>query len=121
VPEADSATQTDAFLNRPPTPRFVPPKSGTDAATQIENGELFDFDMEVEPLLEVLVGKTLEQVRGLQFSRYVDQEDDDSSTAPYTAKGHQKVYAIPFGQIVLHPLEGILQVNQQPPLPGCRH
>jgi hypothetical protein len=39
VPEADTTTQTDAFLDRPPTPPFVPTKSGTDAATQIEQGE----------------------------------------------------------------------------------
>jgi hypothetical protein len=37
-PEAEGATQTDAFLDRPATPLFVPPSSGTDAATQIENG-----------------------------------------------------------------------------------
>lgn len=27
--------------------------------TQIQPGDLFDFDLEVEPILEVLVGKTL--------------------------------------------------------------
>ncbi|CAD7697653.1 unnamed protein product [Ostreobium quekettii] len=32
-----------------------------DATTQIEPGDLFDFNFEVEPILEVLVGKTLEQ------------------------------------------------------------
>lgn len=61
VPEADNATQTDAFLDRPPTPVFVPQKTGQDATTQIENGDLFDFDFECEPILEVLVGKILEQ------------------------------------------------------------
>jgi hypothetical protein len=108
VPETDNTTQTDAFLERPATPPFVPAKSGMDATTQIEDGartrgvtclgwrnnpalgachcsthvlpashqhtarhptcphtarlgELFDFDREVEPLLEVLVGKVLEQ------------------------------------------------------------
>ncbi|KAI8608289.1 radial spokehead-like 2, partial [Chytriomyces sp. MP71] len=30
-------------------------------ATQVYEGELFDFDFEVEPILEVIVGKTLEQ------------------------------------------------------------
>ncbi len=35
--------------------------TGVDAVTQIENGDLFDFDLEVEPILEVLVGKVLEQ------------------------------------------------------------
>lgn len=61
VPEVDTYTQTDAFLDRPPTPLFVPQKTGLDADTQIEAGDLFDFDFEVEPILEVLVGKVLEQ------------------------------------------------------------
>lgn len=39
VPETDNTTQTDAFLERPPTPKFVPAKSGVDAATQIEDGK----------------------------------------------------------------------------------
>ena len=38
VPEVDNTTQTDAFLDRPPTPLFVPQKTGTDAITQIESG-----------------------------------------------------------------------------------
>ncbi|CAN9504698.1 unnamed protein product [Ophioblennius macclurei] len=53
--------QTDAFLDKPASPLFIPAKSGKDVATQIEEGELFDFDTEVQPLLEVLVGKTMEQ------------------------------------------------------------
>lgn len=59
--EVDMECQTDAFLDRPPTPLFIPAKSGTDVATQILQGELFDFDLEVKPMLEVLVGKTIEQ------------------------------------------------------------
>lgn len=61
VEEADVHTQTDAFLDRPPTPMFIPAKTGVDVATQIEDGDLFDFDLEVKPILEVLVGKTVEQ------------------------------------------------------------
>ncbi|XP_031467258.1 radial spoke head protein 3 homolog [Phasianus colchicus] len=59
--EVDVECQTDAFLDRPPTPFFVPAKTGRDVATQIEEGELFDFDIEVKPILEVLIGKTIEQ------------------------------------------------------------
>lgn len=33
--------QTDAFLDRPPTPFFVPAKTGRDVATQIEEGEVW--------------------------------------------------------------------------------
>jgi hypothetical protein len=61
VEESDIAVQTDAFLDRPPTPLFIPAKTGLDIHTQIEEGDLFDFDIEVRPILEVLVGKTLEQ------------------------------------------------------------
>ncbi|XP_072218440.1 radial spoke head protein 3 homolog [Leuresthes tenuis] len=57
----DIECQTDAFMDKPATPLFIPAKSGKDAETQIEEGELFDFDMEVQPVLEVLVGKTIEQ------------------------------------------------------------
>ncbi|XP_048210514.1 radial spoke head protein 3 homolog [Perognathus longimembris pacificus] len=59
--EVDMECQTDAFLDRPPTPLFIPAKTGKDVATQILEGELFDFDLEVKPMLEVLVGKTIEQ------------------------------------------------------------
>lgn len=61
VMATDMECQTDTFLDKPDTPLFIPAKSGTDAATQIEEGELFDFDREVQPVLEVLVGKVMEQ------------------------------------------------------------
>ncbi|KAM4040308.1 radial spoke head protein 3 homolog isoform 1-T2 [Anomaloglossus baeobatrachus] len=61
VEEKDMECQTDAFLDRPPTPLFIPAKTGADVATQILEGELFDFDLEVKPILEVLIGKTIEQ------------------------------------------------------------
>ncbi|RVE66335.1 hypothetical protein OJAV_G00106500 [Oryzias javanicus] len=53
--------QTDSFLDRPETPIFIPSKTGKDAETQIDEGDLFDFEEEVRPILEILVGKTLEQ------------------------------------------------------------
>lgn len=61
IPEADIYTQTDPFMDRPASPLFIPKKSGEDVATQIERGELFDFDVEVQPLLDIIAGKTLEQ------------------------------------------------------------
>ncbi|GAQ78880.1 hypothetical protein KFL_000200320 [Klebsormidium nitens] len=61
MPEASVDTQTDAFMDRPQTPLYVPQKSGVDVETQIMEGDLFNFDFEVEPILEVLIGKTLEQ------------------------------------------------------------
>ncbi len=72
-------------MDRPSTPLFVPAKTGVDVATEILPNDvshqnlpylseisnvlfikntpfqLFDFHIEVKPILEVLVGKTLEQ------------------------------------------------------------
>lgn len=55
-------TQTDEFVPRPPSPEYVPRKTGIDSYTQVEDAnELFDFDVEVTPMLDVIVAKTLEQ------------------------------------------------------------
>ncbi|XP_012267410.2 radial spoke head protein 3 homolog B isoform X2 [Athalia rosae] len=59
--EFEVGTQTDHFLDRPPTPVYCPVSAGTDESTQIYPGDLFDYDVEVQPILEVLVGKTIEQ------------------------------------------------------------
>ncbi|TPP67460.1 Flagellar radial spoke protein 3 [Fasciola gigantica] len=61
IEQDNFGTQTDYFLDRPPTPLFVPAKTGVDVATQIYQDDLFDFNLEVQPILEVLVGKTIEQ------------------------------------------------------------
>jgi radial spoke head protein 3 len=54
-------TQTDEFEDLPPPPPFIPPKSGVDAAVQVEPTELFNFNLESAPLVEVITAKTLEQ------------------------------------------------------------
>jgi radial spoke head protein 3 len=58
--EFEIEVQTDYYIDRPPTPLLMPKKIGEDVDTQVEDGELFDFDIEVDPILEVLIGKTLE-------------------------------------------------------------
>lgn len=58
--ELDAETQTQQFMDRPISPLFIRAKTGKDVETQITPGDLFDFDLEVEPLLEILVGKTLQ-------------------------------------------------------------
>jgi hypothetical protein len=40
IVEVDMECQTDAFLDRPPTPLFIPAKTGKDVATQILGGEV---------------------------------------------------------------------------------
>ncbi|EER15849.1 Flagellar radial spoke protein, putative [Perkinsus marinus ATCC 50983] len=61
VREYDAETQTPFAYERPPSPLFMPVSSGNDAGTQILEGELFDFDKEVIPVLEVIVGRTIEK------------------------------------------------------------
>merc|ERR1719215_762701 len=62
IPVMDTVeAQTDEFLPEPPPEQFQPQKTGVNASTQVEDGELFNFDWEVEPILDVLVNKTLEQ------------------------------------------------------------
>merc|ERR1719316_1884338 len=80
--EFEAETQTDFLLDRPPSPLFMPAKVGVDVDTQIEEGDLFDFDVEVEPVLEVLVGKTLEQ----SMMEVLEEEELDS------IRRHQEEY-----------------------------
>ncbi|KAL9652498.1 hypothetical protein ABK040_000070 [Willaertia magna] len=60
IDESEVWTQTDPFQDRPESPVFIPSKTGIDCGIQVED-DLFDFDFEVAPILEVIVGKTLEQ------------------------------------------------------------
>lgn len=56
---------TEFYLDRPPVPLFTPrmPAKENCKSTQIYDGdyELFDFNAEVEPMLNTLIEKTLEQ------------------------------------------------------------
>ena len=52
-------TQTSSFADRPSDPLFNRVKLGRDLDTQVENGDIFAFDIEVEPVLEVLLRNTL--------------------------------------------------------------
>jgi len=54
-------TQTDALMERPPSPIYRPKKRGVDLGIQVDNEEVFNFDRDIQPLLEVLVGKVLDQ------------------------------------------------------------
>ena len=66
-PEREQGIATEFYLDRPPVPLFQPrmPAKDNCKATQIYEGdeELFDFNEEVEPMLNVLCSKTLEQAR----------------------------------------------------------
>ncbi|KAH8370035.1 hypothetical protein KR093_001987 [Drosophila rubida] len=60
-PEFSVDTQTDLFLEKPPTPPYIPAKIGIDVGTEIGEGELFNFDAEAQPIIDVLVDACIEQ------------------------------------------------------------
>ena len=62
------------FEDRPKTPKYIPPPKGKDEETQIIDGELFDFEMEVRPILEVLVGRSVIQA---QYELIEEYERDE--------------------------------------------
>ena len=61
----ESLIEPDYYIDRPPSATYVPDEEGTDQAIQVHNydPDLFDYNLEVEPILQVLVGKALEQAR----------------------------------------------------------
>ena len=59
----DMEVQTQDYIDLPQIPLFKPEKRGEDVGTQIQKGDLFDFDEEVEPIINVLTFKTLEEAR----------------------------------------------------------
>lgn len=65
--DAEVGVATEFYLDRPPVPLFQPrmPSKDNCKSTQIYDGdyELFNFDKEVEPMLNVLIEKTLDQAR----------------------------------------------------------
>ena len=50
--------EPDYVVDWPPTPEFIPNEKGVDKEIDVQDFELFDF--EVEPILQVLVGKCCE-------------------------------------------------------------
>ena len=59
----EEMVQTDP-LPPPPQPVLIwKQKEGKDVECQIEDGDLFDFDEEVKPLIHIIVSKTIEDAR----------------------------------------------------------
>lgn len=63
APVYEIGCQTEYKVDRPPTPHRMPKLMGISKKTLVEDNELFLFDDEVEPILQVLCGKTLEIAR----------------------------------------------------------
>lgn len=62
VQSCEAKTQTMPLHELPINPWFTPSKLGEDKGTEILPGDLFNFDCEVQPIVETLVGKVVEQV-----------------------------------------------------------
>ena len=54
--------EPDFFVDRSKTAVFVPDAEGQDKSTALDS-RVYDYEMEVESVLQVLVGRTLEQSR----------------------------------------------------------
>ncbi|KAG5178192.1 radial spoke protein 3-domain-containing protein [Tribonema minus] len=82
---SDSVTQTDEFAEKPDEVYYKQPLGGADAATEVINTELFDFDREIKPLLDVLIGKTLEQAK-LEVERSWELQQIAQATDRFNAE-----------------------------------
>ena len=59
----ENEIEPDYFIDRPPSAVYIPDEAGHDKFTAMDDRvdpDLFNFDQEVKPVLEVLVGKALE-------------------------------------------------------------
>jgi hypothetical protein len=74
--EASTIQANYYYIDRPPTPEYMPLPPGIEKNTQIEryDWDLHDFDVEVEPILEVLVGRNLEQSRIELIEEWEDEQ-----------------------------------------------
>ena len=65
--EFEIGVQSDFYIDRPPTPLFVPQKIGEDAQTQVEKNifeeDVYDFNDIVEPILSVMWYNIIEQAQ----------------------------------------------------------
>lgn len=79
--------ENDFFVDMAPAAIFVPRREGDDKTTQMNDRadpDLFDFDVEILPILQVLVGKALELAR-----IEVLEEDENMMLARAKAKFQQ--------------------------------
>jgi radial spoke head protein 3 len=77
--------EPDYFIDRPPAPTYIPNPEGDDRQVQVhdKDDDLFDFELEAEPILEVLVGKALEHARMEVIEEFEEQQ----------LKAHKKRFA----------------------------
>ena len=71
----EETIEPDYFIDQAPLAHFIPNEKGHEKATQIFDGDndLFDFENEVEPVLQVLVGKSIQHARIEAIEEYEAQ------------------------------------------------
>ena len=80
--------EPDYFIDRPPPSVYVPPDMGSDKATMMDernDPDLFDFRAEVEPILQVLVGKALEHAKMEVIEEY-ERDQLENAKSKYKQK-----------------------------------
>jgi len=55
--------EPDFYVDKGNDAVYIPDAEGAEKSTMLYNYDVFDFNLEVEPILQVLIGKTLEQSR----------------------------------------------------------
>lgn len=70
----ENELEPDYFIDKPPTPVFMENEKGVDQEVQVNDKELYDFELEVEPILQVLVGKACENARVEVIEEWEKQE-----------------------------------------------
>ena len=55
--------EPDFYVDQAPDAIFMPELDGVDKQNQLDTASLFDFEAEASPILQVLVGKALDQAQ----------------------------------------------------------
>ncbi len=87
--EEEVKVQTDQFVAKPPTPPYIPKKTGIDKITQIWDTDLFNYDREVQPILNVLLTKTIEQAM-LEVEEEAELKEIRKFKAEYAKRRHKE-------------------------------
>eukprot|EP01083_Nonionella_stella_P294978 1002538_1 len=81
---ADRETQCDEFRDVPPEKPFIYVKAGIDQGVQVESSAMYNFDLDVAPIVDVIVGKTVEQalveVREEETIRKIREQKDGADS-----------------------------------------
>ena len=85
--------QTDPLPQRPLSPLIWPKKTGIDVETQVNDGDLFNFNEEVKPLVQVIVSKTLEDSRRevLEEEELAEIKEQENKYIKYNKEDEERI------------------------------